>query len=97
MQKRSRQMPVEALASATLARMTETKNGNNERKSEAKRRQTQGRVLPRLAGAAAAPEGAARLSAFHRGSRPKESFICKGLSTRPGFLRRGGDTFCASL
>ncbi len=49
----STQMPVEAFASAASARMTD---GKNERKnSEAKRRQTQGRVLPRLAGAAAAP------------------------------------------
>src|SRR5690242_20844192 len=69
------------------------KPGHDERerkkKSEAKRRQTQGRVLPRLAGTAAAPtltlprlrgrewEGAAHLSAFHRGSRPKESFIAR--------------------
>src|SRR5579872_2636978 len=83
----STQMLVEALASAASARMTDGKE--RKKNSEAKRRQTQGRVLPRLAGAAAAPtrtlprlrgrewEGAAHLSAFHRGSRPKESFISR--------------------
>src|SRR5690242_21575600 len=82
------------------------KPGHDERerkkKSEAKRRQTQGRVLPRLAGAAAAHtltlprlrgrewEGAAHLSAFHRGSRPKESFIARDSAPGFCFLGRGG-------
>ncbi|MGN6749785.1 MAG: hypothetical protein ACTHJS_14440, partial [Xanthobacteraceae bacterium] len=59
------------------------------KKSEAKRRQTQGSSAAPKTGAAAAPtltlprlrgregEGAAHLSAFHRGSRPKESFIAR--------------------
>jgi hypothetical protein len=81
------------------------RQATKEKISEAKRRQTQGRVLPRLAGAAAAPtlewKGAAHLSAFHRGSRPKESFIARDsalghaswdATNRFGPFRRAGIT-----
>src|ERR1700745_1585218 len=78
------------------------RTGKNERKdSEAKRRQTQGSsAVP--AGTAAAPTltlprlrgegmgGAAHLSAFHRGSRPKESFIARDSAPGFYFLGRGG-------
>ena len=74
--------------------------GKNERKERIRRRNADrgkaSSAVPYGHGRALERQGA-HLSAFHRGSRPKESFIGKGLSTRPGFLRRGGDTFCASL
>src|SRR5690348_15768302 len=71
-------MPVEALAKRRFG----TDDGKKQRKQRKENRRRnadrrKGSVLPRLAGAAAAPGGAARLSAFHRGSRPKESFISR--------------------
>src|SRR6266576_600891 len=44
--------------------------------------------MPCLTGTAAHPAGCARLSAFHRGSRPRD-FRRQRLSARPGFLGRG--------
>jgi hypothetical protein len=77
------------------------RQATKEKISEAKRRQTQGRVLPRLAGAAAPGAPGAHLSAFHRGSRPEESFIARDSASghaswdatnRFGPFRRAGVT-----
>jgi hypothetical protein len=61
--------------------MTKERTGNNERtkeKSEAKRRQTQFVFCRAEDGhGRASQRRGAHLSAFHRGSRPKESFIAR--------------------
>ena len=57
--------------------------------SRAAPRGTNVTARPRF-GRGAAPTGAARLSAFHRGSR--RSVVTFRLSSRPGFLGRGGST-----
>src|SRR5689334_14686925 len=69
----SRQMPVEALAGAALAWMTE-RTKEKIRKRNADRRNWYS-AAPTGAAAPGAP--GAHLSAFHRGSRPKESFIAR--------------------
>jgi hypothetical protein len=79
MRSRSRPMPVEALAKRRFgtddgrARTVRTK----EKMSEAKRRQTQGSSAVPKTGTAAPGSSGAHLSAFHRGSRPKEFFIAR--------------------
>src|SRR5690242_14770138 len=93
----SRQMPVEALAKRSFG----TDDGRKERKQRKKNRRRNAdrrkvefcralrvRPLPR--------RGSTTIGVPPRFS-PQGVFHLKGLSTRPGFLRRGGDTFCASL
>jgi len=72
MRSRSKQMPVEALASATSAWMTV-----RTKKSEAERRQTQFVFCRGIGHGRASQRRGAHLSAFHHGSRPKESFIAR--------------------
>src|SRR5437764_12267514 len=72
-----------------------TDDGKNE-KLEAERRQRQF-VFCRADGRSRASQRrGAHLSAFHHGSRQRDSRRLR-LSLRPGFLGRGGDTFCVSL
>src|SRR5690242_12706681 len=70
----SRPMPVEAFASAASARMTKERT---KEKSEAERRQTQLVFCRGIGHGRASQRRGAHLSAFHRGSRPKESFIAR--------------------
>jgi hypothetical protein len=76
-------------------RREKEKKEKKERRRNAERRVVtsrghRGRTLPFAAASGAAPpiDGAARLSAFHRGSR--RSVVTFRLSSRPGFLGRGG-------
>ena len=62
-------------------------DGNDERKKEAERRQTQFINL-RIIGCGARSSERARLSAFHHGSHQRESSSLR-LGFRPGFLGRG--------
>src|SRR5690242_9521500 len=90
----------ERCASVASAWIAGSKSGNDEGKNEkiGSRMPTDAmRILP---GLRARP----RLSAERRTSigvpprfSPQGVFHRKGLSLRPGFLGRGGDTFCASL
>jgi len=71
------QMPVEAFASAASAWMTNGRTGKNKRKCR-KRNADRRNVICRGVGhGRASQRGGAHLSAFHRGSCPKESFIAR--------------------
>jgi len=97
----SRKMPVEAfarVASAWIAGSSPAMTKRNEReerkkKSEAKRRQTQGSSAVPYGHGRASQRGGAHLSAFHRGSRPKESFIARDSAPGFCFLGRGRTGF----
>src|SRR5690349_24831378 len=70
------------------------RSGNDEREERKKkyRRRTADRrkaLLPCLTGTAAPGAPGAHLSAFHRGSRPKESFIARDSAPGFCFLGRG--------
>jgi hypothetical protein len=69
-----------------------TKERKKEKRKYRRRNADRGKaLLPwRFGHGRASQRGGAHLSAFHHGSRPKESFIGKGRSLRPGFLGRGG-------
>src|SRR5262249_29692578 len=89
----------------------EERNGEErtrKKKSEAKRRQTQGSsavasataaaptlTLPRLRGGEW--EGAAHLSAFHRGSRPQEAFIARDAASGQASWEGAGTVFAHPL
>ena len=71
------------------------RSGNDEReerKKKYRRRNADRRkaLLPCLTGTAAPGAPGAHLSAFHRGSRPKESFIARDSAPGFYFLGRGG-------
>ena len=84
-------MPVEAFASAASARMTDGQERyERKKKSEAKRRQTQFAFCRGFGHGRASQRRGAHLSAFHRGSRPKESFIARDSAPGFSFLGRGG-------
>ena len=92
-------MPVEALHERDLgmdARIKSGhdggKNGKNERKKYRRRNADRRNfsILPCLTDTAAPGAPGAHLSAFHRGSRPKESFIARDSAPGFDFLGRGG-------
>src|ERR1700733_8241868 len=68
--------------------MTKERNERTETKKEAERRQALILYPPHHRVRLCPGEGAARLPAFHHGSRQRESSSL-GLSFRPGFLGRG--------
>jgi hypothetical protein len=87
---------VEAFAGVASARMTNGTNGK-ERKRKIRRRNADRRnaLLPWRRARPRLQAAGAHLSAFHRGSRPKESFIARDSALNFCFLGPGLSVECA--
>src|SRR5215467_806449 len=89
-------MPVETLRKYRFACDEREEQTEERKESEAERRQTQGSsAVPSGTAAPGAP--GAHLSAFHRGSRPKECFIARDSAPGFCFLGPGGTRFAHPL